>query len=218
MNLIEKLLKRAHYSQISTKITLIFAICFIALLALSNVLAWFGFYYALYQQAEKTLLFSMKNTEKLLEEIEENVNLNLESIRDPLVPGVVLRVVNSKGEIFIDTDPHYLSIDKFEAGIMKNPPFWKNADMEVSEYKNAIIYRAKMNFTHDGETVTLQFFRTITAQKAVFDQLKNLLITIDIIGLILALGTGYIISRKILRPISTMTKTAQNIAIENMTS
>lgn len=218
MNLIEKLLKRVHYSQISTKITLIFAICFIALLALSNVLAWFGFYYALYQQAEKTLLFSMQNTEKLLEEIEENVNLNLESIRDPLVPGVVLRVVNSKGEVFIDTDSHYLSIDKFEASIMKNPPFWKNADMEVAEYKNAIIYRAKMNFTHDGETVTLQFFRTITAQKAVFDQLKNLLITIDIIGLILALGTGYIISRKILRPISTMTKTAQNIAIENMTS
>ena len=218
MTLIEKLLKRAHYSQISTKITLIFAVCFIALLALSNVLAWFGFYYALYQQAEKTLLFSMQNTEKLLEEIEENVNLNLEYIRDPLVPGVVLRVVNSKGEIFIDTDSHYLSIDKFEANIMKDPPVWKNEDMDVAEYRNAIIYRAKMNFTHDGETVTLQFFRTITAQKAMFDQLKNLLITIDIIGLILALGTGYFISRKILKPISTMTKTAQNIAIENMTS
>ena len=218
MNLIENFLKKLHYSRISTKITLIFAICFIALLALSNILAWFGVYYALYQQAENAILFSMKNTEKLLEELEENVNLDIEYVRDPLVPGVVLRVINSQGEVFIDTDPHYLSIKKFEAGIMKEPPIWKNKDMEVAEYKNAIIYRAKKDFTHDGETVTLQFFRTITAQRGMFEQLKNLLIVIDIIGFILAVGTGYIISRKILKPISTMTKTAQNIAIENMSS
>ena len=218
MSLIEKFLKKLHYSRISTKITLIFAICFIALLALSNILAWFGVYYALYQQAENAILFSMNNTEKLLEALEENVNLNIEYVRDPLVPGVVLRVVNAQGEVFIDTDSHYLSIEKFESGIMKEPPIWKNKDMEVSEYKNAIIYRAKMDFTHDGETVTLQFFRTITAQKGMFEQLINLLIVIDIIGFIFAIGTGYFISRKILKPISTMTKTAQNIAIENMNS
>ena len=43
-----------------------------------------------------------------------------------------------------------------------------------------------------------------------------MLILIDILGLILAISTGYIVSRKILYPISTMTKTAKTIAIENM--
>ena len=118
MSLSEKFLKKLHYSRISTKITLIFAVCFIALLALSNVLAWFGFYYALYQQAERTILFSIQNTTKLLEDLEENVDLDVNSIRDPLVPGVVLRVVNSKGEVFIDTDPHYISIEIFEENLL----------------------------------------------------------------------------------------------------
>ncbi len=218
MHFINKLLKRIHYSQISTKITLTFAVFFIALLALSNVFAWYGVYYALYQQAENTILYSMKNTKKLLEEIEQDVNLDVNSVRDPLVAGVVLRVINSNGEIFIDTDPHYPSVKLFNDCIIKNPPFWANDDMEVAEFKNAIVYRAKMNFTHDGETVELQFFRTITAQMGFFEQLKNILLVIDFIGLILAVGTGYIVSRKILYPIRTMTKTAQNIAIENMSS
>ena len=218
MSLFESLLHRIHYSQISTKVTIIYTLCFLALLILTNVLAWYGVYYALYQQAEKTLIYSMDNTKKLLEELEQNENIDVNSIRDPLVAGVVLRVVSEQGEVFIDTDSHYPSVEQFDEHIITNPPFWTNDDMEVAEFKNAIVYRAKTNFTHDNETVTLQFFRTITAQTDLFDRLKNILIVIDIIGLLLAMGTGYIISRKILRPISTMTKTAQEIAIENMST
>ena len=216
MNLIEKVSRIIHYSQISTKITIIFTLCFLALLSLTNVLAWYGVYYALYQQAEKTLVYSMDNTKKLLEKLEENANIDVNSIRDPLVAGVVLRVVDDKGRVFIDTDAHYLSVEKFDENIIKNPPFWTNDDMEVAQFRNAIVYRAKSTFTHDNETVTLQFFRTITAQLDFFDRLKNILLTVDVIGLLFAMGTGYLISRKILRPISTMTKTAQDIAIENM--
>ena len=218
MNLLENFLQRVHYSQISTKITLIFAICFFTLLALTNVLAWFGMNYALYHQAENALLFSMKNTEKLLQSLEQNENIDLNSIRDPLIPGVILRVATVKGTIFIDTNPKYPSIEKFNEHKLSSPPIWANKDMEVAEMGNALVYCSKMNFTHDFETVHLYFFRTIIAEKVLFDQLKNTLLFIDIIGLIFAAGTGFIISRKILQPISTMTRTAQNIAIENMSS
>lgn len=213
---LRKILRRIHYSQISTKITITYACCFIALLVLTNVLAWYGFYYALYQQAEQTLIFSMDNTTQLLEQLEEDSDLDVNSIRDPLISGVVLRVVDSHGRIFIDTDPRYITIEQFEKNLMLSPPFWSNKDMEVAKLKNAIVYRAKLEFTHDDETVTLYFFRTISSQIDFFDRLKNFLILIDIIGLIFAITTSYIISRRILLPISTMTKTARNIAIENM--
>ena len=216
MNLIEKLLRIIHYSQISTKITIIYTSCFLALLTLTNLLAWYGVYYALYQQAERTLVYSMENTKKLLETLEQDTNMDINAIRDPLVTGVVLRVVDDKGRVFIDTDSHYPTVEQFDENIIKDPPFWTNDDMEVAQFQRAIVYRAKMNFTHDNETVTLQFFRTITAQMDFFDRLKNILLTVDVIGLLFAMGTGYLISRKILRPISTMTKTAQDIAIENM--
>lgn len=216
MNLLEKFFEKLHYSRISTKITLTFAVVFIALLIFTNFIAWYGFNYALYQQAEHALLFSMENTNKLLMEMERNANLGMESIRDPLVPGVILRVVDSKGEVFIDTNPRFPSIERFNEYKLKSPPIWTNDDMDVAEFSKSIVYRSKMNFTHDDETVTLYFFRTITTEKDLFGRLNNTLLVMDIIGLILAIGTGYLVSRKILNPLSTMTKTAQNIAIENM--
>ena len=173
MKFIEKLLRIVHYSQISTKITIIYTLCFLALLTLTNALAWYGVYYALYQQAERTLVYSMENTKKLLEKLEQNANIDVNSIRDPLVAGVVLRVVDDKGRVFIDTDSHYPTVEQFDENIIKDPPFRTNDDMEVAQFTRAIVYRAKMNFTHDNETVTLQFFRTITAQMDFFDKLKK---------------------------------------------
>ena len=161
---------------------------------------------------------SKNNTLEMLRQIEANINIDINSIRQPLTPSVVLRVVDSKGNVFIDTDSRYPSIEKFYECKVKSPPFFANSDMEVARIGNATLYMAKMNFTHEDETVTLYFMRTITAENKLFSHLLDLMILIDIIGMTLAVGTGYVISRKILNPISTMTKTAQNIAIENMSS
>ena len=179
----EKFKKIYLSAKISKKITLIYSIFFMILIFLMNIVLWFGVSYALYHPAESTIEYSMKNVEELLLNLEKDpAAFNPNSIREPLVPGVVLRVVDSEGNIFIDTDPKYLSDSRFEENILKNPPYLANNDFEIAKIRNALVYRARMDYVQNGEHVILYFYRTITSMSHIFDQLTMFLIFMDIFG------------------------------------
>lgn len=218
MSIIDRIFRSLHNSRISTKIMIIYVAAFAALIFATNLLAWAAMSYGMYHQAEQSLMFSMNNTRELLETLEQNLDIDSNSIRDPLTPGVVLRVVDGNGEVFLDTDPRYTSIDTFNGNVIDDPPFWSNEDMLVAEIGNALVCSSQMQFTHGSMTMDLYFFRTITSDVMLFERLRNILLAIAAIGLILAAGSGYVVSKRILKPISDMTKTAHNIAIENMDS
>ena len=131
---------------------------------------------------------------------------------------MVLRVVDESGAVFLDTDPRYVSIDTFYDNVIDNPPFWNNEEIAIAEIGNALVCGSEMQFTHGSMTMDLYFFRTITSDVMLFDRLRNILLAIAAVGLMLAGASGYVVSKRILKPISDMTKTAHNIAIENMDS
>ena len=218
MSLLEKIKRKFNSFQISTKITLGYAACFALLLALINVVAWVGVMNALFDPAEQALNHSMINVANVL----ENLNANHDSFRpdkleDELSLGVVLRVVTDDGNLVVDTDRDYPSIDDFESGLLEDPPSFADADLEVSQFRNALIYCGTMYFkpTND-DGATLYFFKTITSELKTFDELKNILIGIDIFGLIFSLFVGSFISRKTLTPIKEMNEVAREIVFENM--
>ena len=218
MQFVKKILDFNKNSEISVKITWTYAICFFALLCLINFAIWFGISYTLYEPAEKTIDYSMKNVQDLLTKLETNVSqFNPDSIRDPLVPGVVLRVVDDDGNYFADTDPTYPSIEAFDEYKIENPSIFANDDFEVANFRgSALIYRARMDYFHGGEHFTFYFFRTITSMKQALDDLFRLLFLMDIFGIIFAVGAGIFVSRKVLNPIKTMTQTAKKIAFGKM--
>lgn len=205
-------------ADISVKITLTYVICFIALLTVINLAIWIGTSYALYEPAEKTILFSMKNVQELLSKLESDVSgFDSNKVREPLVPGVVLRVVDDYGNIFVDTDPTYPSTEVFENYILEDPPFFAAKDMEVSLIEGrALVYRARMDYFHGSQHVTFYFFRTITSMKHTFDDLTHLLLFLDLLSVVVAIAVGSFISRKVLNPIKTMTQLAQSIAFGKM--
>ena len=217
MSVIKKVKRKIRGFEISTKITLGYAACFVALLILINAAMWGGVMNALYSPAEKTLRLSMEQIQTVLEELETNYNaFNPNSFRGALVTGVVLRVVDERGEVFIDTDENYPSIEMFDAGILKSPPIFADSEFEIAQIGSAYIYRAAMNYTHDGETVTLYFFRTITSELNLFADLEKLLFALDALGIIGALVFGRVVSRRVLTPIKTMNELAREIAFEKM--
>ena len=217
MSVIKKIKSKLSGFEISTKITLGYSACFIALLILINAAMWGGVMNALYSPAEKTLRLSMEQIQTVLEELETNYNaFNPNSFRGALVTGVVLRVVDERGEVFIDTDEKYPSIEMFDAGILKSPPIFADSEFEIAQIGSAYIYRAAMNYTHDGETVTLYFFRTITSELNLFADLEKLLFALDALGIIGALIFGRVVSRRVLTPIKTMNELAREIAFEKM--
>ena len=217
MGVIEKIKTKFNGFQISTKITLGYTACFAILLAVINFVMWLGMMNALYLPAEKAILYSMERIKKVLGELEKNYSsFNPNAFHGTLVAGVVLRVVDEHGEVFIDTDENYPSVEKFNAGILKSPPIFSYDEFTVAKIGSALIYRAEMDYTHDDETVTLYFFRTITSELTLFENLEKFLLMLDVLGVLLSIGAGYLLSRKILTPIKTMNELAREIAFEKM--
>ena len=217
MNVIKKIRRRVNGFEISTKITLGYAACFFLLMVVINAAMWFGVMTALYEPAEKTIRYSMEQIKEVLDELEENYGTyNPNDFRGALVVGVVLRAVNERGEVFIDTDPKYPSIERFNNGILTAPPMFADSEFTVARIGSALVYRAEMDYTHDGETVTLYFFRTITSELKLFDALEKFLLALDFLGILLSIGVGYMLSRRILTPIKTMNELAREIAFEKM--
>jgi len=217
VNIFKNLRELYLNSEISKRISRTYAICFMSLLFLMNIAIWLTVSYALYHPAENTIQYSMKNIRELLSQLEDDTQyFNPNSIREPMVPGVVLRVVGDDGKIFIDTDPQYLSNETFEENILKSPPLLADENMDVAKLNSALVYRAKMDYTHDGEHVTLYFYRTITSMVHAFDRLTIFLLFMDVFGLLIAIGVGNLVSRNVLKPIKTMTELAREIAFGNM--
>ena len=217
MGIIKKIESKLNSFEISTKITLGYTACFITLLILINAAMWFGVNSALYTPAEKAIRNSMIQIEKVFEELEENYDaFNPNAFRGALVAGVVLRVADGRGIVFIDTDKKYPSIERFNEGLLSDPPIFTEKDFEIAQIDSALIYCAKMYYTHDGETVTLYFFRTITSELKLFDTLERVLLSLDVLGIIAALFIGRYLSRRVLKPIKTMNELAREIAFEKM--
>ena len=217
MSFIKKIKRFYKSADISAKITVTYSACFMALLILVNAVMWSGISYALYRPADRSLEYSMKNIRELLEKLERDyASFDPDSIREPLVPGVVLRVADSDGNVFIDTDPRFPSEKKFNDGLLKDRPFFATEGKDVAVIGRAVVYRSKMNYTHDGEEVTLTFYRTITTEKNLIDSIVTFVLFLDFFGFLGSIGVGYLVSRRVLNPIKTMTELARGIAFGNM--
>ena len=197
--------------RISAKITSIYTAVFALVLFLTILLAGVGVYYTIYRQAQMSLDFSIRHT---LEKLSGGVSIDPGFLREsPLVPGVILRITDDKGRLILDSDPHFPSIGRLEAGLTESTPFWASKFYEISESERSSVYYKKILFYREGRQYNLYFFRTITSEKPLFAQLQWLLLGMVVFGLIAAFGTGYWVSRyAILKPIRTMVRTAKGIS------
>ena len=214
MNII---LQKYRNAEISTKITLTYTACFIFLLIIINAVMYFGVYYALYRPASRSIKSSAENVKDFMETLAQNpYTFNPASIHEPLVAGVVLRVVDDNGNMLVDSDSHYMANENFNKNILESSPIFADEDMEVAAYGGALVYRYQNDYTVEGEHVTFYFFRTITSEKTLLDSLENMLLLLNIFGIIFAVAAGNFASKKVLKPIKTMTGHAQNIAFGKM--
>ena len=214
MSVIDRLKRKFNGFEISTKIALAYATFFALLLALINFVMWLGFMTALFAPAERAINYSMVEVASVLENLDANAS---DPFRNKIVVGVVLRVVTDDGKLIVNTDEKYPSIEDFNSGIMRDPPIFTDEDLQISEFKNALIYCGTMRFEPTNEQgATLYFFRTITSELKTFHRLEKILFGIDAVGLFLALLAGLWLSRKTLTPIKEMNRVAREIVFENM--
>ncbi len=217
MSFFDKLPKNFRNLEISTKITLTYVGCFMFLLILIEMVMYAGFLMALYRPAGKTIDFSIAQVKPWLDNIKQRGDyFNSDTMRQPLVTGVVVRVFDDAGNLLEDTDENYPSNESFNDCKLDYQPMFADADKEVALMTNAWVYRAKMDYVFKGEHFTLYFYRTITSEVPLLEEMKYILLILDLIGIIFAVAVGHFMSRKVLKPIKIMTEHAQNIAYGKM--
>lgn len=199
--------------KISVKITLIYAAILAVTLFIISIITGAGVYFGFYHQAEVELQISMEN---VLREVEKGNLFNQNFFeRDPLLPGVVMRVTDEKGKVLLDTDPHYPSIGKIRRSLRKERSFMASPNFMVAELRNFIIYYTKIELVTD-KIYTLHFFKTVTSERNFLRTLLWVLFFTNIIGFVIALLAGFFISGRILKPIETFTKLLQSVEISRL--
>ena len=207
-------IERVNRLKLSVKITLIYAAMLIMVLVIISALTTIGVYMSFYHQAQLAMESSIGHT---MEKLNRGDPLDSSFwVGDPVTQGVVLRVTDGRGGTMIENDPQFPAIAEMMTHVRKHPPIWADQNFVLIETHEAMLYYKRITLERGGQIFYLNFFKTITLEKQFLRYLLVILFSMNIIGLILALIVGYIVSSKILQPIRDVTNTAKSIEANNM--
>ncbi|BEU88605.1 hypothetical protein TAMA11512_20690 [Selenomonas sp. TAMA-11512] len=214
---------------ISVRLTVVYAGLLAIVLLFTSMVSIFGIYFSLYHQAEIEMEVS---TRRVIENIRGGTQVYDESAKDfrkrmpiayalyrddILMPGVVLRITDENENIIFETDSHYPSIQEIQEHSTETMrPFFASDEMAVSTIQNMKIYYKVVEVRQGSRSYHLHFFRTITAERQFLSVLVRFMMGTNFIGLMLAVVAGYVVSRRALLPIRTITKMARSLEVDNL--
>lgn len=204
MNL--KIIKNA---KISIKLTVIYAFMFSLVLMLLNASILYGIKYYLYNQGYKqvddvkTIILNKVAAQN------EHIDLTEKEVVSDVPPkeNIHIKIVQEDGKILN-------SSSQFNYKINIEAPFDKMMRREDGE--KHLLYKNVRIESKDNGSVYLQIVKDMDNE---YDFMKILFIFMaigDFIGIIVSIILGYMVSKKMLKPIDYITKTAENIGINNL--
>ena len=186
--------------KISIKLTLVYALMFSLVLLVLNASVLYGIKYYLYSQAT-TQIEDIKKI--LLTNISEQ-NYYVDVSTEPSI---------SVG-IFQSDGTQLNSSGNFNYSIAHSGPYDEIIHLEQGEkhleYKNLEVV------SKDYGTVYIQIVKDMRSEYVFMEILFLFMAAADFIGIISSVIIGFIISKKMLKPIDNLTKAAENISINNL--
>jgi len=201
-----KIIKSA---KISVKLTIVYAVMFSLVLLILNASILYGIKYYFYSQANKQV--EDVKTIVLNKVQSQNEKLNLADKE-------LISEVPSKQNVFIrilEQDGKVLNLSKeFNYNIKSNGPYNRINHLEKNE--KHLVYKIIEIQNEEYGSVYLQIVKDLENE---YDFMKILFIFMaiaDFIGIITSIILGYIVSKRMLKPIDYITKAAENISINNL--
>lgn len=214
----KNILKRLRFS-ITFKITTIYAFIFTQILLLLSIVIWGVFVVYIGKSAEDNLL---KNYNLISYYIKNNEQLPKNNINElAKLSNVSISIFNEAHEIMFNTNVSSYSSNFYEKNDKTNN--WNiNGDYllifnklqsqtNVSSNNIALILNRKLPLGSDN--VYIQITNNLTNEYTNAIMLIILLLSINGIFILITIFSGSRASRKMLKPIDTMTKTVKNITI-----
>ena len=193
-------------AKISVKLTGIFAIMFSVMLTISSAYILNGVRHYLYTQASKRV---EDVNSIIINRLKSNRNLSNNALFSDIMPNenIFVKIIYSNKKIINASN-------EFDYNLKISKPYGKARHIESQE-RHLTYLNAKISDKNHG---TL-YIQTIKDMDNEYDFLKVLFLFMaaaDLFGIILSVLLGYITSKKMLNPIADITKTADDISINNL--
>ena len=206
-------IKNLRDKKISTQINITYGVILLSTLILTNIGTTAGVYYLFHHQAERAIDISVEKTIKRVEEIQA---IDEKFFEIDIMPSVIFRVTDERGTEYFDSNPYFAPTARMLKRVRENPPFWASDKYILLETAHSFFYYKDLPLKIGGRTFHFHFLRTITFEKQYIRYLLWTLFLADLIGLGLAVMAGNILSKKVLKSLKNVTKTAHEISAGNM--
>ncbi|MDD7795887.1 sensor histidine kinase [Clostridium sp. 'White wine YQ'] len=204
-------IKILRNAKISVKLTLIYALMFSLILLVLNAAILYGVKYYLYNQGNKevedvkTIVLN-----KVLDQSQDVDLANKDILSDvPYKQDIHIRIIQENGTIINSTD-------KFKFRIRDKERAINDKIMKVEEGDRRLLYE---NVKLDNNAYGVLYIQIVKDMDSEYDFLQILFIFMavaDFIGMIASIILGYVLSKRMLKPIDDITKAADNISINNL--
>ncbi|WP_238884411.1 cell wall metabolism sensor histidine kinase WalK [Clostridium sp. YIM B02551] len=198
-------------AKISIKLTLIYAFMFSLLLLVLNAAILYGVKYYLYNQGNKEVedvktivLNKVLDQSQVVDLAGKDILADVTSKQD-----IHIRIIQENGTIINSTDKFKFRIRDKERNI-------NDKIMKVEEGDRRLLYE---NVRLDNNTYGVVYLQIVKDMDSEYDFLQILFIFMavaDFIGMIASIILGYVLSKRMLKPIDYITKAADNISINNL--
>lgn len=206
---IKYIIKELKSTKISVKITILYALIFSLLLLALNASTLYGIKYYFYSQANKqiedvkTIILNKIKSQNRYGDLEDK-----KLVSDvPYKQNMAVRILLKDGKVLNETS-------NFDYIIKNSESFDKIQHIEEAE-RHLVFENTKLESNNYG----IAYIQTVKDMYSEYYFMKVLFIIMaiaDFIGVITSIILGYIISKKMLKPISDITRTAESISINNL--
>ncbi len=216
---------RLTYLPISLKLAFIYTIMLslILLITLSSTLI--GIHYLLYREAKISITLSADHIEKTAQEKDFYTFLN-ETNSGSVIPGTIMRITDKNGNLIYDTTPRYIKLQEIQQQILyqkQNPTFGdfiRNillpSNLKFVDFKHFWMFYTTREIQKDNNVYTIHFLRIITAEKAFLEELSETIFYAGIIGVLISIICGFLLSRRLLKPLRDITTVVKNIEAQDL--
>jgi len=206
----KQVLKSVRSAKISIKLTVVYTFMFSLVLLLLNASILFGVKYYLDNQANKqiediqTIMSNKLSQNGTIDLADKDLFLDI-----PSNENISLRIITQDGKILN-------SSEKFPDKIKDKIKNTEDKEKHIEDKEKHLTYKNVKFENKEYGNIYLQIFKDMHNE---YDFMKILFVVMavaDFIGIIASIILGYIVSKRMLKPIDDITKTAENISINNL--
>ncbi|MBV7271664.1 HAMP domain-containing histidine kinase [Clostridiaceae bacterium UIB06] len=212
------LLKKIKYifniirsAKISIKLTIVYAFMFSLVLLLLNAAILFGVKYYFYNQANKQIEdIQTIITNKLISKINLSDKELLLDI--PSKENVSIKITTKDGKVLNSSEGFDYKIKESHDNEKKS----KSKEKHLEDKERHLVYKSVDLQSGKNGTVNVQIVKDMHNEYDFMKILFGVMAIADFIGIIASIIVGYMISKRMLKPIDYITKTAEKISINNL--